>query len=251
VSKNKQDIDLLYNNPHQFIEEHQTTIEIIVGNFIRSGLLPHSEKDDIVQYVNEKLIGSKIKLMQQHYNHSYFVTTYLSKVIRNLCFEYTRRHKELRDREISLHISYTDIISDDRTTTEMIINEELLKLKTVLQLFHKKRLRLELYLKVLVGSTTSEEDIKAVYPNCSKNDVIWFLKECNPDSDITLKTEKEIHVLLTEFSNKYENKQITPDSLRKWLDLKISNIIELMNGEPKQANYSKKTVKILLQKYFR
>lgn len=250
MNKNEHNIDLLYNHPDKFIETHQSTIEIIAGNFVRSGLLRYSEKDDMAQYVNEKLIGSKIKLMQQHYDRSYYLITYLSMVIRNLCLEYISKKTEFKKKEVTVNVLDVDFISDDSPTTGIIINEELDRLDAVLQLFHKTKPKLQLCLKVLIGNITNADDVKAAFPNCSNKDTEYFLNKCNPQSDENLINEKEMYVVLTGFFNKYGKKQNTPDALRKWMDVKFNEIIDLMNGEPKQAEYTKETLKILLQKYY-
>ena len=50
--------------------------------------------------------------------------------------------------------------------------------------------------------------------------------------------------------NKNEKKSNSIDAVRKWTDSKISEIIQLLNGNPKKMNYNEDTLKTLVDDFF-
>ena len=60
---------------------------------------------------------------------------------------------------------------------------------------------------------------------------------------------KEIYRILTPFLNRYEKKENTDDAVRNWTEVRIQEIIEVLNGRGRGATYDKETLKILVEKY--
>lgn len=251
VQNNEQNIHLLFNDPNAFLEVHQTTIGYIVNRFIHTGFFEVSDRDEIIQYVNEKLLRDKIPKMQQQYDRSYFVTTYLSKIVHNVCLEYARANHRKRRQEVSLDVYQLETANTDNVADALVIEEEKKKLRTILRMYHKNQARIELFLKVLFGVGITDEQLISLYPTASSTDIHELTARCNATSDLDRKTDKELYEALTNFINKYEQKKNTPDALRKWLDTRIAEIIHLLNGTPKTANYDKETLRILFQFTFR
>ncbi len=248
MSKNDYDIHLLLKDPNRFIEEHQKTISYVVNKFVYTGLITYQERDDVVQFINEKLLTDKLSKMQKQYRPTYFVVTYFSKIVHNLCLEYSRKQRSSkRIEDFSIDISQTDVASPGDVSQQVLIDEESRRLGTILRMYHKDRHRIELVLKALFGIGIDREDLLDLYPGASENDINRLRKECNPTSDSDNKTDKQLYKVLTGFLNKYERKQNTPDALRKWTNVKITEIIDLLNEKPKTSNYNKETLKILFQ----
>ncbi len=247
MRSNDNDIHLLFNDPSGFVKEHQKTIQYVVNKFVYTGFFTYHDRDEVVQYVNEKLLTDKIDKMQEQYNKNYYVVTYLSKIIHNLCLEYSRKQKSHYRETTEIDISTIDITEDSDVSRNIVIEEENQRLESILSMYNKNRNRIEVYLKILFGIGIKEDDILTLSPRANSKDIDTLLQQCNPASDQDKKTDKELYEALTMFINKYEKKQNTADAVRKWITSKIDEIIELLNGSPKTANYDKETLKILFQ----
>ena len=62
-------------------------------------------------------------------------------------------------------------------------------------------------------------------------------------------TDKEIYISILPFFIDCENKKRNSDALRKWIDEKVVEIIELLNGRPPERAYTRETLRILFEKY--
>lgn len=247
MRNNDFDIQLLYKDPNAFVEAHQETVSIIVNKLIRSGFFAYQERDDLVQFINESLLTDKIAKMQKQYKPEYFVVTYLSKIIHNLCLEYSRKFRKAGPEESTADISQLEISDDETISRHIMIQEEGYRLDSILKMYYKEHKRIEIFLRVFFGIGINRADILQLYPQAGEQEISAVLEICNPSSDAETKTDKELYETLTKLMNKYEEKQKSPDALRKWLHVKMAEIIELLNGDPKTANYDKETLKILFQ----
>jgi RNA polymerase sigma factor (sigma-70 family) len=251
VRNNENDIQLLFNDPNSLVERYQKTIGIVVNKFVYSGFFTVDERDDVIQYVNEKLLSEKIAKMQQQYKPLYFVVTYVSKIVYNLCLEYSRKKKRARREETCIDLARLEIADGGNLSDMMIIKEECDRLSAILRTYDTDRPRIELALKVVLGIGITERDVLNVYPQASEEDVQHLIDGCNAESELDRKTDKELYRAITQMTNKYENKMNSADALRKWISARINEIIELLNGTHKTANYSKETLKILCQYYYK
>lgn len=251
MRNNEYDIRLLFNDPNTFVEEHQKTIQYVVNKFVYSGFFSYNDRDEIVQYINEKLLSEKIGKMQKQYSANYFVVTYLSKIVYNLCLEYSRKRRTAVREDTYHDITQLDISNNEDLSSNVMIDDESRRLDTILQLYHKNRKRIEVFLRIFFRIGVDYEELRQLYPNAAEPEINKVLQICNPVSDHDNKTDKELYETLTAFINKYENKQNTSDALRKWINAKITEIIDLLNGKPKTANYDKETLKILFQFKFK
>jgi RNA polymerase sigma factor (sigma-70 family) len=250
LRNNDNEIDLLYNNPKELLALHQDTIGFIVMKFVHSGLFTYTNKEDVIQYVNEKLLSGKIARMQEQYNGKYYVVTYFSKIVYNLCLEYSRKERAGYVESTGLEHIESQISDEVPITERIIIEQECRRLKAILSMYNTSRPRTELYIKALFGSGITSDEVRAVFPTISEEDRTLLIERCSPSSDLDRITDKEVYALLTELSNKYDNKSNSDDAVRKWIQIKISEITELLNGIPKVSNYDKETLKILFEYYY-
>ncbi len=247
MRNNDHDIHLLFNDPRRFVETHQKTIQYVVNKFVLTGFFTYHDRDEVVQYVNEKLLTGKIEKMRKQYNRNYYVATYLSKIIHNLCLEYSRKNRSRNRESTGIDISSLDVTENADAESNIIIEEESRRLDAILSMYNKSRPRIELFLKILCGAGFKEDEILSLYPEANRKDVEKLVHQCTPASDHDKKTDKELYGALTYFINKYDRKKNTADALRKWIAAKINEIIGLLNGDPKTAHYEKETLKILFQ----
>jgi len=243
------DIYLLYHKPHTLVEKHQETIEIIVNKYIRSGLFSIHERDDIIQTINVQLLDTKIQKVQQHFDNSTKVVTYLSRVIQNLCLEIHRKNSRRPTIDENQELDSLESETSDREyLSEMFIRSELHRLHATFLLYHTKQAKLELCLKLYYRLPLNRDDILTLGENVDAAVADAFVKELRDHYEDL--DDKEVYEKVTPYFNVIENKQNTPDALRKWTNGKIKEIIHLLNAPPANAKYDKETLQILLTKYY-
>jgi hypothetical protein len=247
------DIDkgLLYNNPHKLVEKYQHIIKSIVRRFVAIGIFSYSEHSDAVQYINEKLLTDKIFRMQQNYDSSYYVVTYLSKIIQNICVDLSRVKLRNSIIDVSTESAEEAPGSDESVIVDQLtIQEELYRFETILRLFPRNRAKIELFLKIYCRIPISAGDIMKAYPAIDHSDRLQFLSKLGDGSRYQEMKDGEIYNNLTSIINQIEEKRNTTDALRKWVDLKINEIINVMNSEPHNSTYDRETLKYLIQRYY-
>ena len=169
----------------------------------------------------------------------------MSVVIGNLCYDKVYKHKrslvrvDIKDEAI--HSGQEDIL------TGIILENEFDRLKKILILYNKQQKKIEFILKVYFRCPVSRKDFLELSDKLSDEDFERF------DNNIDIKklhTDKIIFEFITPILNKIDNKNNASDAVRKWVRLKIDEIIELINGTPARTNYTKETLQILMEKFF-
>jgi|ERR1035437_3184124 RNA polymerase sigma factor (sigma-70 family) len=238
------DIDLLYNDIDKLIEKYQSTIEIIINKFIRSGYMKYADKDDLKQDINEELL-LKIPKIKNNYNGTCSLNTYISAIIRNICLEKIRKiqtaTKKLGPEVITEQIIYNS------APDNLAMADELDRLKVILVLFDKQKAKFELCLKLLFRIPVCEEDICNYLEINKLDDFKNSFEILNNENTLT---DNHLYDILTKIFNKKEKKYNSSDAIRKWIKARIDETIYLMNGNPKRANYDKESLKLLVELYF-
>ncbi len=249
-SKNEADVDLLYNSPNALVEKYQSTISIIVQKFVSSGFFRTDEKEDVIQFINLRLLESRIRNMQAQYNHTCFVSTYFSKIVYNLCLEHKRGRKRAEGAAESLEERHYDGMSEKEEVvySELVIQAEFKRLETILKLFGKTRHKVELILKLVARIIVLRRDVLAFCPGCTSEKLKRFLQLFGVNFDHL--RDKEVYAGATPLVNACDQKKNSPDALRKWVKSKVQEILDLLNGRLKTSNYDESAFKILLQKYY-
>ena len=90
MDRNKVEIKLLKKNPEKLLLEYQGMVWAIVRNQMMKGLIAYDEQDDLFQEIMKKLL-ERISRIQSQFNNSSQLRTYFSTIIRNICYENTRK----------------------------------------------------------------------------------------------------------------------------------------------------------------
>lgn len=235
---------LLQKDPPKLVEELQFLIISVVNKFVKSKAFTFENKEDIIQAINEQLLTDKIYKIQKHYNSTTKLTTYFTSTVINLCYDIIKMNSKRID------IDYFDENINNYTENcpnqhiILVLKEEVKKLEKILLLFGKKRIKLLLFLKVNYEIKISIEDL--VNFDSSFSEISdYSIEQIN--SKIPKKNKYEI---IAEVLKSFSDEISSADSLRKWTDEKIKEIILLLNGKPPIASYDSETLGILVEKYF-
>lgn len=248
ASRNEEDARLLYHDPRALLTQYQPTISIIVQKFVASGMIAPDEKADVVQTINERMLRDKLRNMQAQYNYSAYVSTYFSKVVYNLCLEWRRQTKREALFDRSKELQQIEVAHEDqRGWGNAVIAQEVQRFKTILQLFGKAKAKVELCLRLLFRLPFSPEELRGYFTACTAVVIDELLDSFG--GDYAHMTDKEVYAQAIQFFNQQEGKTNSPDALRKWIQLKVEEILALLNGGMSRASYDRETLQILLQKY--
>jgi DNA-directed RNA polymerase specialized sigma24 family protein len=251
MDENEKLSELLHRNPSVFLEDHQSMIKRVVWKFTASGFLKDSEKDDVVQYINERMLTGILQKMREQYKPSYNLKTYLYKILINLCQQYVNHEDKRNILRTNVDLSHVNVPSDDTIFSNIILCEVYEYLHTILRLYGKHRYRLELLLKITLKIGISDDDILRCYPHSDTETLKRFLTGFEHPELYCSSSLTTIYQTLIPLLNDLEGKKNTADSIRKWVDAKLDEIVEILNVSPIDTALSRETVKILIEKYYR
>jgi hypothetical protein len=93
-----------------------------------------------------------------------------------------------------------------------------------------------------------------------RGDILLWDPRCNDDIVSQLLTrfgtiavqlnEKETYAIVTPIFNALENKENSPDALRKWTNSRISEIVDILNNAIPTATFDEDSIRILVEDYF-
>jgi len=240
---NQQDIELLNNNPHQLILNHQKLIDSIIHLFIRSGQFKFEDLNEVKQQVNEELLNRIYKIRNQFQGKS-LLRTYLSVIIRNVCNDILR--KKIRPNYTTLDETMV-LDTSVEAMNGLVFEEEMVRLQKAIEFYYNQKWKLLLCLKLKFKVPFSYEDFNNVNNDITQIEFDRFVQQISPYQD---NPDIIIFSALTDILNRCENKNNTPDALRKWIKLKISELIDILNGNPPTSQYNEETLQILFEKCF-
>ena len=246
LNSNDEDIRLLADDWHQLLLKYQKVIEIIVKQHFRKGYFRGQQIEDIIQNINLKLLESRLERISKQYNGSVLFATYFSRIIANLCIEEHRRLKKWQFFSISEHL----LLTDDHMDIALNIAVECKRLERILWLTGRSRNKLEVCLKLIFKLPLDRRALDTYCPKLTdrhKKALLGVFAQ-----PVHKLTETEIYQRINPVFNYCENKLSTPDALRKWVNVKLNEMLALLNGEPpNRKNYTKDTLGILLEHYYR
>jgi RNA polymerase sigma factor (sigma-70 family) len=245
TEKNQQEVDLLRDNPGQFIVSYQPLIKIVVRVFVKAHYIPEREYEDVVSYINEKLL-LKIERIRSQYNGISMLSTYMSTVIRNLCLEKIRESHLTLVEEPSPYLEYS-AYSPANQINNIVIRQELQRLTKVIETFMNDRTRLLFCLKIMYRVPVSESEFYAL-DSVDKKEQLRFL--WNSFNIQAIMEERDQYKRLAALFSVVDGLERSTDSIRKWVHHRLNQIIIMMNGDPKRANYTEETVQLLFERYF-
>jgi len=245
-SDNERNYDLLLNNPKKFIVENQKVIQIIINRYHRFGFIPANEKNELLQYINLRLLDGILQKMKLQYNPQYFVSTYFATVVNNLCKEYlNQRSKD--NKFIDIDQLPKEKIESSNENCNLLIDEEIERLERIFRLFHSKKPKVILALKIKFRITIEPIDL-CTFLSIDKLQAEELLIDIR-NNLILLNKETDFFDYFANLSNKFNPKKLTGDSLRHWTYTKIREIIDMLNQNGRESAYDMETFGTLFEKF--
>jgi RNA polymerase sigma factor (sigma-70 family) len=239
--RNATDISLLRTDPHGLLLRHQETIRIIVKIYIESGMFHSTELDDLVQQVNVHLL-EKMPVIQANFDGSCLFRTYLSQAIRNACLNL---HDKTTKQPQLYRLEGEGIAPREDPNRKLLVEHDVRVLMAILDQFNTQRSKLVFCLKLYYRIPIGRQDILDWWPQCPPEHVQYLLHTFGAYfGDIP---QNEIYQRVQPLLSEREKRSIPADSLRRWVDERINQIIHLLNGSPPDAAYDRKTLGILLE----
>jgi DNA-directed RNA polymerase specialized sigma24 family protein len=241
------------------LENHPQTVVMMYRNYIKKFIkYKHGNTDeweDLFQEVITRLISSKIYRIREKFDFSYhyqdfskksFFTSYLMVTVRNIYMDIIReqRVRPLTGREIQPMDETIDIVKDEQMLSRLVIGEEFLKFRTVLALYYKSRSRLELCLKLKCRIPITGDEIPRCFPSCSTADLRVLAQDFRSVKDKTL-----FDTVVPVF-NRIEGTDNQSDTLRKWVSIKMEEIVAHMNHTHGYTVYNSRNLMDFVSLYY-
>lgn len=247
--------NLLENHPKTVVLMYRTSVK----KFVRYKHANPDEWEDIFQEVMTRLISEKIYRIRDKFDFTYkyknlikksFFTSYFMVTVRNIYMDIIR---ELKVRPLTAgeiqpidgnDVLKTNLYEDKNMLNHLVIDEEFQKFHSLLDLYHKGRWKLELCLKLKSRVPIIENDINCCFPGCSKDDIKILAQNFKGVKD------KKLFDKVTPVFNRNEGRENKSDTLRKWISIKIDEIISHLNRTHRCTVYTGKNVLDFMTLYY-
>jgi DNA-directed RNA polymerase specialized sigma24 family protein len=244
MQENQKDELLLKSDPRELLLKYQSVFELIIRRYSRFGYYPYHDCSEVLQHLNVRLY-SKINTIITRFDGRVLVRTYLSAICRNFIREYVR---SIRKRnmlqgsylvmEPSCYLPYQN--------AEIMIREECERFDKVMFLMGEKREKLWLLMRLIYRIKVSERELLVFNPAAFNriSQVDFYIL-----NNSTRLKDKDIYAGILPVFQTPGNEPTHPDTLRKWFNQRIKEVILLMNGSPARSAYTEDTLQILVEKY--
>lgn len=239
-------LDLLRNNPEKFIRLCQPIIEICVHQYQESGRFPYGkEEEDIFQAVNEHLLNS-LESIKKQYNGRVLLRTYMGVVIKNICYHVYKKDYANKTKTIPLRPDHA--VYEPDPTQVFLLEEELERFHTVLQLFPTERHKIYLGMKLFFKIPLLPQDVLRWKPDMKEKH--YNLLMTTFGTTYGTMSMGNIFKTLAPVWNVVEHNRTSGAGIQRWINDRIQRIITLMNGNPPRRSYSKKLLQQLLSEEY-
>ncbi len=240
-------------NLNSLIKFHPNVLVLLYRNlivrYISQKHFNKNEVEDIVHDIITIVLKNKIEKFKSVFSFSEkqnpTFTSYFMVTIRNIYIDMLRKEKK-EEKKVAKEVNILNIAGRQREEgfTNLIIDEELQKLRMLLSLYRKNQAKIILTLKMKYNQKPSKDEILACFENCSKSDIDIL------SSDFSTLYERKIFEIITPVYSRYSSPKLRPDSLRKWISDKIGEIKDHMNKTHPNNPYNSKNIPDLFLIFF-
>ncbi|MGM0567218.1 MAG: hypothetical protein ACQESX_10710 [Bacteroidota bacterium] len=227
------------------MEEVYSLAKKVVNKMLVRNAIPYREKEDTEQELMRKYVEKKSKIQSAFQGNSK-PETYLTAVLYRMCCEVIR--SDVKNWDHVKHHDPTDYfarnIPESSVEHKMVINNEAQFLKNIITLFADESARLVLFLKVLYGIPVTNDDLYDYHKGYKNYELDKILKNG------VVNQNQEAYALLEEVVKRVEKKAVGGDAIRIWLNKRVDQMINRLNGTVQRSNYDRKTFRILFDYTF-
>lgn len=217
-------------------------MDIMIKKFIKNKQIEREDFNEIKQILVEKYLGKQSSI-KDAFTYKSKIETYLSAVIYRMILEIIREQYSYKNRVKRIE----KVINDDSRQTTLspeeilIIEDEKIYLKRVIETFGAEKDKVLLFLKIYFQINYTAEDINNY---CRGINADILPDYSGPDKRLT---DKETYEYLCKICLYAENKEIFPDAIRMYLKKITDKLIARMNGKYNRAFYTKESLGILME----
>ena len=241
MSEQEENLRLLKSDPHGLVIRLQPKVEGTIRKLFPTGKLRTEDFKDLVQAVNEKLLG-KMPSIQRSYSGRALLSTYISRVLVNICHDIRQSQRHYVD-------PFGERLVPDPAQDPAILGVEtslaLDALKEVLALYYRQRPRLLLFLKIYYDLPISAQDILSSYPACPVDRAETAAREYQ--AALGGRTTGEMYAMIAPLVNQMEGTATNPDGYRKWTWKVLDQMIRLLNRRLDGASLTPETFRDLFE----
>jgi hypothetical protein len=222
----------------------------LISRYIYSKHMIFHEREDILQEVITRLLSNKMGKIQELYDFKFkknpSFTSYFMVTVRNIYIDIIREGKNKMLSTVNLDdirqpLPETNL---EFTSNKLFIEEELTKLYFIFRMYYKSQPKIELCLKIKFRIPMTPDDILKYFPHCSADDINQL------SQDFRFKKDKRVFESIIGIFNRNEGKQNKSDTLRKWITVKIDEIILHLNRTHNDQVYNQKNIPDLVNLYY-
>lgn len=209
-----------------------------------------TEVEDIVQEIVQVLIARKLKAIRKGYegdfnNVSQF-SSYFMVVVRNIYIDILRKYRNEPLNSVDYVPEEVENNSEGRgeIPASLAVEMEMRKLGLIFRLFGKTAPRFSLLMRLKYRTEVNEDNVLSCYPSCSKEDIVLFTGNYSGVND------REMFSTICDAVNRNESKPSKSDTLRKWVDIKIKEVITHLNRHHGSDVYNSKIFEELAILFF-
>jgi len=238
---------LLKNDPGALVLLYSHMIYVFVHRYCFS----YDDREDVYQEILTRLLQDKVEKIRINYDFAARgergFSSYFMAVVRNVFMDMVKHNKTHKERMISdpemdkRHSSALPVEWTDKTTLQKEFN----KIDFILKLLGEKRSRVELLIKLKYRVPLTHEDIHKCFPDCNKDEIAIFMEDYRALKDKQL-WEKVEPIIIEQ-----DGKNNQPGALRRWVNLKINEILEILNRSHNNHVYDDGVLEILMHLYYK
>ena len=218
--------NVLANHPHAVVLLYRYSIQ----KFIKVKYTAREESADMAQEVLSRLLNKKMDRIREKYDFNYqkmpSFKSYLMVTVRNICIDIIRERNArlLTAGNLDSIDDIMDAPGQNEMSRRLLIEEELNFFGALLETYFQVKPKLELCLKLKFRVPVKREDLKRDF-SYYDDDSIEVLT-----ADYRLVKDKKMFVRVNDVFNHYEQKKKKSDSWRKWIDVKVDELVAHLNN---------------------
>ena len=244
--------------PGDYFLAHLSLIGKIIRNFlIRKGVFYTDQEKEIAQQINELLLVREKNILGKYKGKAKF-TTYLATVVVHLCSEVWNADNRHRRRFIPFTLFQKSNTNTDPApylpeslsdaSSQLVIKDTIRELEMILRTYPRDRIRMEFCFKAVFHLPLSLEGLSPTpLPSDILPEIEKHLTALNNHQGKATKTVVYQH--LNAIFHLTRQTSTTDDAIRKWINERMSQIIDLLNGDPPEHAFDRDTFQYLYE-YF-